>query len=198
MPPPLCLRRRKVRRPRVAAIAAAARVFVPLLRGHGRHSSRPPDKSKSDRDKSGSGHRSNLLLQQELKEKCDLLSKLEEELDHRDDATTALEVLERTATPLSLNHRPQGSQEVNESEPSAAVTVDGGSSSGLECFDLVEGALNYLSAVAADELKRHKKRKMDIDISGLDGEDENSLAKQEWLRAEAFNAAPDEKMITTE
>ncbi|KAH7985301.1 hypothetical protein HPB52_024200 [Rhipicephalus sanguineus] len=49
---------------------------------------------------------------------------------------------------------------------------------------------------AADELKRHKKRKMDIDISGLDGEDENSLAKhEEWLRAEAFNAAPDEKMI---
>lgn len=36
----------------------------------------------------------------------------------------------------------------------------------------------------------------DIDISGLDGEDENSLAKhEEWLRAEAFNAAPDEKMI---
>ncbi|KAL1423060.1 hypothetical protein MTO96_021449 [Rhipicephalus appendiculatus] len=129
-----------------------------LLRGHGRHSSRPPDKSKSDRDKSGGNHRANgttkvatestevqcdassnpesspflrvqdellskvpgaesdaarrvheenLLLQQELKEKCDLLSKLEEELDHRDDATTALEVLERTATPLSLNHRPQ-------------------------------------------------------------------------------------------
>uniref|UniRef100_A0A131Z0E8 Diz domain-containing protein ccd n=1 Tax=Rhipicephalus appendiculatus TaxID=34631 RepID=A0A131Z0E8_RHIAP len=138
-------------------------MFFKLLRGHGRHSSRPPDKSKSDRDKSGSNHRANgttkvatestevqcdassnpesspflrvqdellskvpgaesdaarrvheenLLLQQELKEKCDLLSKLEEELDHRDDATTALEVLERTATPLSLNHRPQQREEL--------------------------------------------------------------------------------------
>ncbi|KAH6929757.1 hypothetical protein HPB50_005844 [Hyalomma asiaticum] len=111
-----------------------------LLRGHGRHSSRPPDKSKHDRDKGGSSHRANspflhvqdellakvpgaesdaarrvheenLLLQQELKEKCDLLSKLEEELDHRDDAAT-LEVLERTATPMSLNHRPQQREEL--------------------------------------------------------------------------------------
>ncbi|KAL1419665.1 hypothetical protein MTO96_025012 [Rhipicephalus appendiculatus] len=49
---------------------------------------------------------------------------------------------------------------------------------------------------AADELKRHKKRKMDIDIFCLAGEDENSLAKhEEWLRAEAFNAAPEEEMI---
>ncbi|KAL3223082.1 hypothetical protein MRX96_027693 [Rhipicephalus microplus] len=138
-------------------------MFFKLLRGHGRHSSRPPDKSKSDRDKSSGSHRANgtakvamestevqcdassnpesspflhvqdellskvpgaeseaarrvheenLLLQQELKEKCDLLSKLEEELDHRDDATTALEVLERTATPLSLNHRPQQREEL--------------------------------------------------------------------------------------
>lgn len=130
-----------------------------LLRGHGRHSSRPPDKSKSERDKGGGGHRANgnvkvatestevqcdatsnpesslylqdevlskvpgaecettrrvheenLLLQQELKEKCDLLSKLEEELDHRDDAT-ALEPLDRT-TPLPLNHRPQQREEL--------------------------------------------------------------------------------------
>ncbi|XP_075548354.1 uncharacterized protein LOC142582475 isoform X1 [Dermacentor variabilis] len=133
-----------------------------LLRGHGRHSSRPTDKSKSDRDKGGGSHRANgtakvatestevqcdassnpesspflhvqdellskvpgaegdatrrvheenLLLQQELKEKCDLLSKLEEELDHRDDAT-ALEALDRTTTPLSLNHRPQQREEL--------------------------------------------------------------------------------------
>lgn len=137
-------------------------MFFKLLRGHGRHSSRPPDKSKSDRDKGGGSHRTNgtakvatestevqcdassnpesspflhvqdellskvpgaesdatrrvheenLLLQQELKEKCDLLSKLEEELDHRDDAT-ALEALDRTTTPLSLNHRPQQREEL--------------------------------------------------------------------------------------
>lgn len=134
-------------------------MFFKLLRGHGRHSSRPPDKSKSERDKGGGGHRANgnvkvatestevqcdatsnpesslylqdevlskvpgaecettrrvheenLLLQQELKEKCDLLSKLEEELDHRDDAT-ALEPLDRT-TPLPLNHRPQQREEL--------------------------------------------------------------------------------------
>ncbi|KAL3259895.1 hypothetical protein MRX96_046320 [Rhipicephalus microplus] len=46
------------------------------------------------------------------------------------------------------------------------------------------------------ELKRHKKRKMNIDISGLAGEDENSFEKhEEWLPSQAFSAAPDEKLI---
>ncbi|KAL3171798.1 hypothetical protein MRX96_001440 [Rhipicephalus microplus] len=46
------------------------------------------------------------------------------------------------------------------------------------------------------ELKRHKKRKMNIDISGLAGEDENSFEKhEEWLQSQAFSAVPDEKLI---
>ncbi|KAL3246221.1 hypothetical protein MRX96_057819 [Rhipicephalus microplus] len=46
------------------------------------------------------------------------------------------------------------------------------------------------------ELKRHKKRKMNIDISRLAVEDENSFEKhEEWLRSQAFSAAPDEKLI---
>ncbi|KAL3205489.1 hypothetical protein MRX96_040782 [Rhipicephalus microplus] len=47
--------------------------------------------------------------------------------------------------------------------------------------------------ICTSELKWHKKRKMNIDISGLAGEDENSFEKhEEWLRSQAFSAAPDE------
>ncbi|XP_037558180.1 uncharacterized protein LOC119435363 [Dermacentor silvarum] len=47
-----------------------------------------------------------------------------------------------------------------------------------------------------EELKRHKKRKMDVNISTLAGEDHNSLtAHEEWLVAETFKAVPDEKVI---
>ncbi|KAM7312898.1 dixin-A isoform X1 [Ixodes scapularis] len=134
-------------------------MFFKLLRNHGRHSSRPPDKSKSGRDKAehpkpngstkvatestevqcdvggnpesspliehesrtspnGQGAEAdetrrvleeNLLLQQELKEKCDLLSKLEEELDQRDDAA-GLEGLDRI-TSLPVNRRTQQQRE---------------------------------------------------------------------------------------
>lgn len=154
-------------------------MFFKLLRG--RHSSRPPDKADSDRDKGGGGggqrsnaehergnrrsqktsltvatqgtatesaevqcdatsnpesspflhaqhellsrvpgaesdttrriHEENLLLQQELKEKCDLLSKLEEELDHRDDEAT-LEALDRMTPVSQLSHRPQQREEL--------------------------------------------------------------------------------------
>ncbi|KAG0433494.1 hypothetical protein HPB47_019858, partial [Ixodes persulcatus] len=86
----------------------AATVRLALLRNHGRHSSRPPDKSKSGRDKA-EHPKPNLLLQQELKEKCDLLSKLEEELDQRDDAG-GLEGLDRI-TSLPVNRRTQQQRE---------------------------------------------------------------------------------------
>lgn len=125
-------------------------MFFKLLRNHGRHSSRPPDKTKSEKEKAanqklqanakvstestevqcdvgpnpeactfaardetltnGRGSQpedprriqeENMLQQQELKDKCALLSKLEEELD-QPDGGAELESLDRiTSLPVS-------------------------------------------------------------------------------------------------